>query len=304
MNTWVQHAIDALALGSLYALAALGIALIFGVMRLVNFAWGDVISVCAFALILPGTAAVTHMGLGVLPAPVLVPAVLAVGAGLSIALEWLVFRRLRHAQAATTMVASFAVGTVLLNVLLALYGSRPKSVDLWPALNLPMELAGVRVPALQLITILIALVLLLGLAWMLARTRIGLEMRAAAEDFTMARMLGVRANRVILVAFGLSGALAAVVGLLMLTKTGVADIRMGGSMMLVAFVATVIGGLGSLSGAVLAGFLIGIVSTQLQTWLPMDARPFRDAFVYLAVIALLVWRPAGLMGSAASSQRV
>ncbi|QTD46011.1 branched-chain amino acid ABC transporter permease [Ottowia testudinis] len=304
MAELLQYLFDALSLGSLYALAALGIALIFGVMRLVNFAYGDVISFCAFALIVPTTEAVSRMMLGALPTPLLIVSVLAVGAGLSIALEWLVFRRLRHANPATTMVAAFAVGFVILNVLLALHSSRPKSVDLWSPLNTPLNLLGARVPALQLVTIGIAGALLVGLVWMLRRTRVGLEMRAAAEDFSMARMLGVRANRVILVAFGLSGALAATVGLLMITKTGVADIRMGGPMMLIAFVATVIGGLGSLSGAVLAGFLMGFISTLLQALLPMEARPFRDAFLYLAVIALLVVRPAGLFVTRASTQRV
>lgn len=304
MQNSLQFLIDALSLGSLYALAALGIALIFGVMRLVNFSWGDVISFSAFSLIVPTTESVTRMAVGALPAPMLITTVLVIGAALSIGLELLVFRRLRHASAATTMVAAFAVGTVVLNVLMALHSSRPKAVDLWSDLNAPLDILGARVPALQVVTIVVAMSLLIGLAWMLRHTRVGLEMRAAAEDFDMARMLGVRANRVILVAFGLSGALAAIVGLLMLTKTGVVDIRMGGSMMLVAFVATVIGGLGSLGGAVLAGFLMGLVSTALQAWLPMDLRPFRDALLYLAVIVLLVVRPGGLFVTNAATQRV
>ena len=304
MNDILQYLFDALSLGSLYALGALGIALIFGVMRLVNFAYGDVITFCSFSLILPTTDAVTHLALGVLPAPLLIIAVLAVGAGLSIVLEIAVFRQLRHANAATTMVAAFAIGYVVMNVLLVMHGSRPKSVDLWSDLNAPLMVLGARVPLLQVVTIGTAAAVLLGLVGILQHTRVGLEMRAAAQDFTMARMLGVRANRVILMAFGLSGALAALVGLLMLTKTGVVDIRMGGPMMLTAFVATVIGGLGSLSGAVLAGFLLGLVNTLLQAWLPVEARPFRDAFLYLAVIAFLVWRPAGLFVTSASTQRV
>lgn len=304
MTDFLQFIIDAASLGSLYALAALGIALIFGVMKLVNFAWGDVISFCAFSLLIPTTEAITVLGIGRLPAPLLLVLVLCAGAGLSIALELLVFRHFRHAAAPTTMVASFAIGTVILNGLLVLHGSRPKAVDLWSGLNQPLGLWGVRVPAVQVVTIVVALCLLGAMAWMLSRTRIGLEMRAAAQDFDMARMLGVRANRVILYAFGVSGALAAVVGLLMLTKTGVADIRMGAGVMLTAFVATVVGGLGSLNGAVLAGFLLGAVSTALQAWLPPEIRPFRDAFLYFAVIALLVWQPDGLFGKGRSGQRI
>lgn len=304
MTTTLQYLFDALSLGSLYALGALGIALIFGVMRLVNFAHGDVITFSIFVLVAPTSEAVAPLWVGAWSTPLIVIAVLAMGAGLSVVSEWVVFRHLRHAGPATTMMASFALGFVIQNTLLVMHSSRPKAVNLWPALNMPVNLLGARVPALQLLMIGITLLLLLGLAWMLKRSRVGLEMRAAAEDFDMARMLGVKANRVILVAFALSGTLAALIGLLMVSQTGLVDIRMGAPMMLVAFVATVIGGLGSLAGAVLGGFLIGVVSTLLQAFLPLDARDFRDAFVYLAVIVLLLWRPNGLFVTGAARQRV
>lgn len=304
MTATLQYLFDALSLGSLYALGALGIALIFGVMRLVNFAHGDVMTFAIFVLIAPTAEAMAPLWVGAWSTPMLVLTVLAAGAGLSVVSEWVVFRHLRHATPATTMMASFALGFVIQNSLLVLHSSRPKAVNLWPALSTPVELLGARVPALQLLMIGITLLLLLGLAWMLKHSRVGLEMRAAAENFDMARMLGVKANRVILAAFALSGALAALIGLLMVSQTGLVDIRMGAPMMLVAFVATVIGGLGSLAGAVLGGFLIGAVSTLLQVWLPLEARAFRDAFVYLAVILLLLWRPNGLFVTGTSRQRV
>jgi branched-chain amino acid transport system permease protein len=114
----------------------------------------------------------------------------------------------------------------------------------------------------------------------------------------------VRANRVIMLAFALSGALAAAIGLILVTQTGTVDIQMGVNVMLVAFIATVIGGLGSLPGAVVAGFLIGGVSSLMQAYLPADARPFKDAFVYAAVIATLIWRPNGLFAPRSAKQRV
>jgi branched-chain amino acid transport system permease protein len=218
--------------------------------------------------------------------------------------ETFVFRHLRHATPATMMIASFALGFVIQNILLMLHSSRPKAVNLWPALNLPVQVLGARVPALQLLTVAVAALLLAALAWMLSRTRIGIEMRAAADDFDMARSLGVKANRVIGVAFAMSGALAALIGLLMVNQTGLVDVRMGAPMMLVAFVATVIGGLGSLAGAVLGGFLIGIVGTLLQALMPLEARAFRDAFVYLAVIGLLLLRPDGLFVTGSARHRV
>ncbi|HVJ34300.1 MAG TPA: branched-chain amino acid ABC transporter permease [Terriglobia bacterium] len=304
MTALLQIIFDALSLGSIYALAALGIALIFGVMRLINFAHGDYIAFCVFAMLAPSTDAMAVMLLGNLPTVLLVPVILAIGAGLSVLSELLIYRRLRDANPATMMVASFALGFVINHFILMLYSSRPKSISLWPDLSLPVEILGARLPLLQLLAIIVTVAIVVALALFLKRTRFGLEMRAAAENFTMARMLGVRANRVILLAFAISGMLAGAIGLLLVAQTGTADIGMGGSVMLVAFIATVIGGLGSLPGAVIAGILIGAISVLMQVILPLDARPFRDAFVYGAVIACLIWRPQGLFAPKSAKQRV
>lgn len=304
MTATLQILFDALSVGSIYALGALGIALIFGVMRLVNFAHGDYIAFCVFVMLWPSLDVVSIVFLGKLPWFLLIPVILGIGAGLSILSEILVFRRLRNANPATMMIASFALGFVIHHVLLMFYSSRPKAINLWSNLSLPVEIAGARIPLLQVITIVMTVVILLALVAFLRRTQFGVEMRAAAEDFTMARILGVKANRVILAAFGVSGALAGCISLILATQTGVADINMGLPVMLVAFVATVIGGLGSLHGAVIAGFLIGGVSVLLQVFLPLEARPFRDAFVYSAVIACLLWRPQGLFAPKSSRERV
>ncbi len=300
----LQLVFDALSLGGIYAIAALGIALIFGVMRLVNFAHGQFIACAVFALIVPSTDALAVLGLGRLPAPVLIPLILAIGAGIAVAAEALVFRPMRNASPVALMVGSFALGVALQNVLLVLYGGRPKAVSLWAELGHPVAVADAQVPLLQLIVILAVALILAGLALMLRHTRLGLEMRSAAEDFGMARMLGVRANRVIAGAFALSGALAAAVALVLVAQTGVADVRMGGQIMLVAFIATVVGGMGSLSGAVAAGLGIGAVSALLQAGLPAEARPFRDAFLYGAVILVLLIRPQGLFAPAGAKPRV
>ncbi|CAN7681080.1 branched-chain amino acid ABC transporter permease [Mesorhizobium sp. LjRoot246] len=300
----LQILFDALSLGSLYALGALGIALIFGVMRLVNFAHGDVIAFCVFALLWPSTDAMAIVFAGQLPWYLLVPFVLLCGAGLSVLCEIVVFRRFRQANPATMMIASFALGFVIRYFLLMLFSSRPKSISLLPELSQPVEILGARLPLLQLITIVTTMVILIGLTLFLRQTRFGLEMRAAAENFSMARMLGVRANRVIMGAFALSGALAAAIALIFGIQTGTLDIQMGASIMLMAFIATVIGGLGSLGGAVLAGFLLGAASVIMQVMLPIDARPFRDAFVYGAVILVLLFRPQGLIAARGTKERV
>ena len=234
MTAILQIFFDALSLGSLYALGALGIALIFGVMRLVNFAHGDYIAFCVFAMLWPSIDAAAVVFAGHLPAYALIPLVLTIGAGISVLSEILVFRRFRNANPATMMIASFALGFVVKYMLLLMYSSRPKSIDLWSNLSLPVEILGARIPLLQVITICITIIVLLLLTAFLKRTRFGLEMRAAAENFTMARMLGVRANRVIMLAFALSGMLAAAVGLILATQTGTVDIQMGASIMLAA----------------------------------------------------------------------
>jgi branched-chain amino acid transport system permease protein len=304
MTAIIQIVVDAFSLGSIYALGALGIALIFGVMRLVNFAHGDTIAFCVFALLWPSIDAAAIVFAGNLPTVLLIPLILAIGAGLSVLSEIIVFRRFRNANPATMMIASFALGFVIKYFLLMLYSSRPKSIDLWPSLSEPVVFLGARIPLLQIVTVSITLGILAALTFFLKRSRFGLDMRAAAENFTMARMLGVRANRVIMMAFALSGMLAATTGLILVTQTGTVDIQMGASLMLIAFIATVIGGLGSLIGAVLAGYLIGAASVLMQVVLPLDARPFRDAFVYGAVIVTLIWRPNGLFAAKSARQRV
>ncbi len=304
MNAIPQLFFDAMSLGGIYAMAALGIALIFGVMKLVNFAHGEYIAFCVFALIVPSTDAVAVMFLGKAPAFVLIPTLLCVGALVAVGSEFFVFRHMRKATPVAMMISSFALGFVIQNTLLLIYSSRPKAISLWPELNMPIDLIGASIPLLQIIVILTTLIVVVTLALLLKKTRIGLEMRAAAENFTMARLLGVRANVVITGAFALSGALAAAVALIMVTQTGVADVRMGGQIMLVAFIATVIGGLGSLPGAVAAGFLIGAASVILQGFLPLEARPFRDAFLYTLVIVSLLLRPDGLFASNSTKPRV
>ncbi|HVR54785.1 MAG TPA: branched-chain amino acid ABC transporter permease, partial [Pseudorhodoferax sp.] len=132
----------------------------------------------------------------------------------------------------------------------------------------------------------------------------GVQMRAAAEDFRMAGYLGVRAHLVVGMAFALSGALAGIVSLLYVSQTGALSRTMGVPLMLYAFIATVVGGMGSLAGAVLGGFLLGAVAVLLQALLPPELRPFRDAFVFAVVLAMLLLRPGGLVRHPALAERV
>ncbi len=291
---FVQTLVDAVSVGSLYALTALGIGLIFGVMRLINFAHGELITIAAYTL----------LALFGLPVPVMLFGALAVAIVLALLIERAAFRPLRQADPTTLLISSFAVSFFLQKMLILLVGSRLKGLDFLPVLGRQTDLFGIRLQMLQIVTIIVGIVLLVALTWFLRGTRLGLQMRAAAEDFRMARVLGVRANRVIAMAFALSGILAAAVSCLIVVQTGVVQPRMGLQLVIIAFVGTVIGGLGSLAGAALGGFLVGVASILLQALLPPDLRAFREAFVFIAVTLVLLFRPQGLFPARGLKERV
>jgi branched-chain amino acid transport system permease protein len=301
---FLQNLVDALSLGSLYALAALGIGLLFGILRLINFAHGDFITVGAYALIVPSLDVTARMFIGDWPLPLMLLGVGAVVVVLALLCDMLLFRRLRQATSPSLMIASFAAGYIIQNGILMIYGSRPKAINLWSALSRQVEIGALHVPQLQIVTIVVTLVLMVALSLFLKRTSFGVQMRAAAEDFRMAQYLGVRANFVIGLAFAISGMLAAVVSLLSVSQTGALSYVMGVPLMLFAFIATVIGGMGSLVGAVVGGFTVGFIASMLQAYLPDELRSFRDAFVFTIVILILLFRPSGLIPTKALMQRI
>jgi branched-chain amino acid transport system permease protein len=294
MDRIVQTFVDAVSVGGLYALTALGIGLIFGVMRLINFAHGELIMIAGYTLLL-------FFGQ---PAAVAMIAAFVAAVALALATERAAFRPLRSADPATLLISSFAVSFFLQKTLILFVGSRPKGIDFLPALSRQVDFLGIRLQSLQIVTIVVSAVLLGGLTWFLQATRLGLQMRAAAEDFRMARVLGVRANRVIAVAFAMSGILAATVSCLVVAQTGIVQPRMGLQLVIIAFVGTVIGGLGSLTGAALGGFLVGAGTILLQALLPPDLRVFREAFVFVAVTLVLLFRPQGLFPARGLKERI
>ena len=292
----IQLMVDALSLGSQYALVALGIGLIFGIMRMINFAQGDLIMLGAYALVVPTAADVAPPLIGKLPVVVLIGAIITITAGAGILTERFAFRPLRRREAdgATLLIASFAVGYLLQSIVLFVHTGRPKSVSIFADLTRQMQIGGVRVALVDVVTICVTALLLIGMLFFLRRLRWGIEIRAATEDFVMARILGVRADAVIALAFAIAGALAGILSLLYVAKTGVLDFRMGVPLAIAGFVGTVIGGMGSLAGAVLGGLFLGVASSMLQALLPEALRPGRDAFLYGLVIFVLLVRPQGL----------
>jgi branched-chain amino acid transport system permease protein len=191
----------------------------------------------------------------------------------------------------------------LQNAALLFISPRPRNVPLPEIFSETVSFLGVVTPARNLITIATSVVLLALFSWLMRRTVLGIAMRAAATNFTMARMLGVPANLIITSAFAISGLLAGVVAMLWIGRIGAVVPGIGLGPLLIAFIATVIGGMRSLQGAVLGGFLLAFIDTTLNFTLPQDLLKFRDAFTFSLVIMILLWRPEGLIKGPASGQR-
>ena len=265
----VQTAIDAINLGAIYALAALGVGLIFSVMNLINFAHGELITAAAF----------TVYALDGQPVGIRLGAAVVAAVCLALVMERVAFRPLRKANPATLLVTSFAVSYLVQHLVVLIFGARPIGVSLLPELSESAALGELRLPLLEIATIAVTLALLAAMTFFFRRRPLGIQMRAAAEDFTMARLVGIKANRVIAAAFAMSG-------------------------ILVAFVSAVVGGMGSLTGAALGGMLVGMTSVALQTFLPPTWRPYRDAFLFGLFIAFLIGRPQGLVFRKAHRVRI
>jgi len=280
----LQSLVDAISLGCLYALFALSIAMIFGVARIVNFANGDLMTVGGYSLLLAGA-------LGSIPTLVVG---LALVVALALMMERLAFRPIIKAPMPTLMVMSLGVSLLLQNLMLVFFGSRPQGVSFAQFLAEPIVIASVRISALNIITIIMLGILGGGLLYTLKRTSVGIQLRAAAEDFQMARLAGVKANRVVAASFVISAIMAASAGMILALQVGTASYNLGGRAVILGFISTVLGGLGSIGGAALGGFMIGFATVVAQIVLPTEISAFRDAFVFTAVILVLLFRPQGL----------
>ena len=239
-----------------------------------------------------------------MPFAVAVCGALATGIAIAVLAERVAFRPVRNTDLAAQLVTSLAVAAILQNVVSAAVDARAQSVATPELLSESSQIGALSIPNLEILTLALTVIVLGGLGWLLYRTRIGLEMRAAAENFEMARLLGVRANRVIAIAFAISGALAAIVGVLIVMQTGQVSPTMGLTPVLVGFIAVVIGGFGRIFGAVIGGLVLGVFSSLLGTYLPDGLVPFRDAIVFSLPVAILIVRPQGLLGAATGEARI
>jgi branched-chain amino acid transport system permease protein len=282
----VQYAVDAIAFGSLFALMALSLALLFNVMGLMNFAYGELIMAGAFTMFYTRGAG----WLAMIAMTFLIVTVL------SLVMELVAFRPLRRASPVTLLVTSFAVSYGLQQLGWMSVGRGPqKGVEPYPWLTKQFDISGVLISRLTIVTWIVTIVLLVGMTLLLRRTTLGIQLRASTEDFRMAQLTGVKANWVISAAFGITGLLAGAVAILYVLRTGAVDPEIGRGPLLVAFVGGVIGGLGSLPGAALGGFVLGAIINTLQAALPAEFASHTQLFAFLAVIAILVFQPEGLV---------
>ncbi|HEY5859824.1 MAG TPA: branched-chain amino acid ABC transporter permease, partial [Actinomycetota bacterium] len=283
----VQNLVDGIGRGSTYALLALGISLIFGVMHLVNFAHAELITVGAYVAYYLSTRGLGWWALA--PAIVLV-AVLA-----AMTSERLVFRWVRNASPFTMLLASFALEQ-LSHACWAVFVSPNKRSFPGPGWAFDtVEVAGIRFEVMDLVTIATTFVVLLATAFVFRRTMFGISVRAASEDFDAARLMGVRSNQVIRGAFALSGALAGIAGIFWLMRAGQVTPAAGVTPMLKGVLAALIGGMGSLRGAVIGGFALGIAEVFLRSWLPSGIVGLTDGVVFLLIAVLFIFRPQGII---------
>jgi branched-chain amino acid transport system permease protein len=287
----LQYILDSIAVGALYALVAVGLALVFGVMRLINFAYGEVITAGAYSLYVTRN----------LPLAASIVICFAVCVVMAVLIEEIAFRPLRGASPATTLVATFAVAIALEAVWLIAFTPQGKTADVLSTLNQPATHGSLHLRWLTITELGAGLLLLGGTVLILNRTTIGLQMRAAAADFRAARLLGVRADRVIRFAFVLSGVLAAVVSLLLTVSQPLVTPTFGLEVTILALVGAVLGGIDRLASATAGGFLIGFIFTILGDELPASLSSFSPSFTFFVVILVLLIRPAGLFAPVGQS---
>ena len=281
-----QVQIDAIGLGAIYALMAVGIGLVFGVMRLVNFAYGQLVMAGAFALAFASERDwPVGVGIALCFAVVLV---------LSVAMERVVFRPLRSQSAAVMLIATFAVAFLLQSIALLWFGPLGKTATSLVQLNRPVSVGGVEIRKITIVAIVVAAVCLALLVLLLGRTSIGLHMRAAAMDFPTARLLGVRADLVSTVAVLIAGALAAVVAVLLTVQYPTVTPTYALQDTIIVLAGVVVGGMTRLLSATLGGFLIGYASGLLGGALPSSQSQYLPSFLFGLVILVLVVRPDGL----------
>ena len=281
--------ISGLKLGSIYAIVAIGYSIVYGILRLINFAHGDIMTVGVYLIL----TLMNAMGMPILPA-LLISVGFSIGVGLLI--ERLAYRPLRDASEEATLISSLAVSALLQNLLQMVFSSQRQPFILPQWLTAGHQLGPVTVSTINMITIIVTVILLILLHFVLKLTRIGTAMRACSENLKAARLIGVNVNKVVMAAFAIGSGLAVLAGLLLAGEYKTVYPSLGFVPGLKAFCAAVIGGIGSMGGAVTGAFIIGVAERLFAGLMPTTMTAYRDAFVFLLMVIMLLFRPNGLFG--------
>ena len=300
MEIFLQQIINGLVQGSVYALVALGYTMVYGILGLINFAHGEVVMMGAMISLSALTALI---GIGLSPFLALpVSLVLAIAACmvLGYGIERIAYRPLRHAPRLAPLITAIGVSIVLQNLAMMIWG---RDYHSFPQLfaNHAHQILGAIINDIQIVIVIAALCIMAGLMLVVRRTRLGRAMRAIAENQHAAQLMGVDVNRVISITFMIGSALAAVAGLMVSANYGLAHYYMGFLLGLKAFTAAVLGGIGNLRGAMLGGLLLGLIESLGAGYIGditggFMGSQYQDVFAFLVLIAVLVFRPSGLLG--------
>ena len=296
----IQQLINGLTLGSIYALVALGYTMVYGILGLINFAHGEVVMIGALTALATAKALVAAG----LPAPlVLLPALtvaVLVCMALGATIERIAYRPLRNAPRLAPLITAIGVSIVLQQVAMLVWGRNYHAVpQLLPAGS--HEILGAQITEVQLIIMAVAGLTMLGLMQLVNRTRLGRAMRATAESPGIAALMGVDANRIVMVTFVIGSGLGALAGVMVSANYGIAHYHMGFLLGLKAFTAAVLGGIGNLAGAMVGGLLLGVIEALGAGYIGdltggVLGSNYQDVFAFFVLIVVLIFRPSGLMG--------
>ena len=289
LNIFVQHFVNALSLGSLYGLIAVGYTMVYGILRLINFAHGDIFMLGAYFVYF---ATIVYRLPWVLGVALAVAGTTACG----LLVDRIAYRPLRRAPRISALISAIGVSFFIENFAVVVFTGMPRPVVQPPLLMKPILVGdGVRLIPLGLVVPAISFLLVALLVWIIYRTKPGLAMRAISFDIEATRMMGVSVNRIIALAFGIGSALAAVAGILWALRYPRVEPFMGMTPGIKAFIAAVLGGIGSVPGAMIGGLLLGFVEIMFVAFFPVVSG-YKDAFAFLILILILLFRPTGLLG--------
>ena len=284
----VQHFFNALMLGSLYGLIAIGYTMVYGILRLINFAHGDIFMISTYFVFL----AITAMHLPWIPAVLL--SILAT-AIFGVMIDRVAYQPLRNAPRISALISAIGVSFFIENLCLVIFTGVPKPMPRFEPLVRIMTLGNVRILPLAIFVPIISFILVGALLWMLYRTKPGLAMRAISRDIETTRLMGVKVDRIIALTFAIGSALAACAGIMWALRYPQIHPFMGVFPGLKAFIAAVLGGIGSVQGAMIGGLLLGFMEIMLVAFFPALSG-YRDAFAFVLLILILFYKPTGLMG--------